>query len=94
MNTISIQRLGFALGTTMALLYLGCMLVMAITEEATTIRYFNSLLHGLDVTTVIRSNVPLGEAAMGVIQIFVLGWLVGASIAAIYNASLWKRPRQ
>lgn len=94
MNIIDIRRLGFAVGTTMALLYLGCMFVMATTGEATTVRYFNSLLHGLDVSTIIRSEVPLWEAAMGVVQVFILGWLTGASIAAIYNVSLRKQPRQ
>ncbi|MGQ9424338.1 DUF5676 family membrane protein [Gilvimarinus sp. F26214L] len=91
MNIIGVRRLGFAVGTTMALLYLGCMLVMWFTGEATTVRYFNSLLHGLDVSTIIRHDVPLSEAAMGIVQTFVLGWLIGASIAAIYNVSSSKR---
>jgi hypothetical protein len=90
MNNIDVKRLGFAVGTTLALLHLGCLFVMATAGEAGTILFFNSLLHGLDVTHIIRMNISLSEALMGFVEIFVLGWLAGATIAAIYNASLKK----
>jgi hypothetical protein len=32
-------------------------------------------------------NVPPLDAFFGIIQTFVLGWLIGALIAAIYNSS-------
>lgn len=90
MNHIDIKRFGLAVGTTLAFLYLGCMFVMATTGTDTTILFFNSLLHGIDVTTIIRNDMPLWEALMGIVEIFVLGWLTGATVAAIYNVSLGK----
>ena len=90
MNNIDVKRFGFAVGATLALLHLGCLFVMATAGEAGTILFFNSLLHGLDVTHIIRMNISLLEALMGFIEVFVLGWLAGATIAAIYNASLKK----
>jgi uncharacterized metal-binding protein len=90
MNNIDVKRFGLAVGTTLALLYLGCVFVMATAGEAAVILFFNSLLHGIDVTTIIRTDMPLWEALMGLIETFVLGWLTGAAVAAIYNVSLKK----
>jgi hypothetical protein len=88
MNYINVKKFGFAVGTTAALLYLGCMLVMFTVGADGTARFFNSLLHGLDVSGITRRNMPLWEAVIGIIEIFILGWLTGACVAAIYNATV------
>jgi hypothetical protein len=85
MNSISVRRSGFAAGTTAALLYLGCVAVMAIVGRQGTIFLFNGLLHGLDVSPILRLQVPVWEVAMGFVETFILGWLVGATIASIYS---------
>lgn len=91
MNYINVKKFGFAVGTTAALLYLGCMLVMFTVGADGTARFFNSLLHGLDVSRIIRMNMPLWEAVIGIVEIFILGWLAGACVAAIYNATVKER---
>jgi 2TM family of unknown function (DUF5676) len=90
MNRLNIKKLGFAVGLTGALIYLGCMIVMISAGQEGTIKFFNSLLHGLDATSIIRMDVSLLEAFFGIIQTFIIGWLVGASIAAFYNAQIKK----
>jgi hypothetical protein len=50
-----------------------------------TIVFFNALLHGIDVTTIIRNDMPLWEMVLGIVEMFILGWLIGATIASIYN---------
>ena len=87
MSYINVKKFGFAVGTTGALLYLGCMLVMFIAGHDGTVHLFNSLLHGLDVTNMVRMEMPIWEAVIGIIQTFVLGWLIGACVAAVYNAT-------
>jgi hypothetical protein len=87
MNTINIKRFGLAFGVTGAILYLGCIVLMATVGREGSILFFNNLLHGLDTSSIIRMNVPLWEAILGIIEIFILGWLVGICIAAIYNFS-------
>ena len=91
MRVIDIKRFGLAFGATFALLYLGCVLVMAIVGKEGTIFFFNSLMHGADVTSIIRMNVPLREMMIGIVEIFILGWLTGATIASIYNFGLKKK---
>lgn len=85
METIHVKKFGMALGITLGLLYLGCVLVMAAAGKDNSVLFFNSLLHGVDVSSVIRMNVPLTEMIMGVIETVILGWLTGATVAAIYN---------
>ena len=91
MNHISIKKLGLAFGLTAALLYVGCAFVMFTVGHDGTVKFFNTLLHGLDVTNIIRMNISPVEGLIGIVQIFILGWLVGACVAAIYNVS-YKKP--
>ncbi|MBX3266249.1 MAG: hypothetical protein KF831_06030 [Acidobacteria bacterium] len=88
MKQLNIKKFGFAVGSTAALLYLGCMVVMFTVGRYATVRFFNSLLHGLDVTSIVRMDMPIWEAGIGILVIFILGWLSGSCIAAIYNAAL------
>jgi hypothetical protein len=60
----------------------------------TTILFFNSLLHGLDVRPIIRMDVPLWEVLVGIVEIFIVGWLTGAAIAGIYNFGVDKSEKQ
>jgi hypothetical protein len=87
-NTINVKKFGFAVGITIALLYLGCMLVMTTAGPEGSVKFFNSLLHGLDVSAIIRMDIPLWEAGIGLVETFILGWLVGACIAGFYNISI------
>ncbi len=90
MYRLNVKKLGFALGLTGALIYLGCMIVMLTAGQEGSINFFNSLLHGLDTSNIIRMDVPLLEAFFGIVQTFILGWLIGACIAAFYNAQVKK----
>ncbi len=88
MKRLHVKKFGFALGATSALLYLGCALLMLVIGHDGTVKFFGTLIHGLDVSGLIRTDMPVLDALTGVIQSFVLAWLVGASIAAIYNTSV------
>ncbi|MEO7905594.1 MAG: DUF5676 family membrane protein [Saprospiraceae bacterium] len=88
MNHINVKRFGFASGTTLALLYTGCIVVLSFTTVETTIAFLNNLMHGLDLSSIVRkTTIPIGEALIGVAEWFIIGWLVGASIAVLYNAT-------
>lgn len=85
MDAINVKKLGLAVGLTFAILHLGCVLVVLFAPRETTVAFFNSLLHGLDVAPVLRMEMSAGEMVYGFIQIFIIGWLIGGSIASIYN---------
>lgn len=87
MNHISIKKLGLAFGLTASLLYFGCAVVMLLLGHEKTVMFFNTLLHGLDVSSIIRMDVSPVEELLGLVQTFILSWLIGACVAAIYNVS-------
>lgn len=91
MSHINIRKLGLAFGLTGALLYVGCAVVMLTLGHNSTVKFFNSLLHGLDVSSIIRMDIPLVEVLTGLVQTFIISWLIGACIAGIYNVSFNKK---
>lgn len=82
---LNIKRFGLATATTFAIAYAGCVFVMFTVPRDVTIRFFNSLMHGVDVEPIIRWDVPLIDTALGIVQTFILGWFFGALLAAVYN---------
>ena len=85
MGTLSPTRFGFGLATGSALSYFGCAIVMATVPHHVAVRFFNSIMHGVNVEPIMRWNMPWWEAVIGVAEIFILGWLFGAVIAVSYN---------
>ena len=90
MNSISPRRLGLAFGLTGVVFYLACILTMITAPHDKQIVFFNSLLHGIDVSPILRTSVPFGEALLGIISTFILAWFAGAMIAGFYNMTIWK----
>ncbi len=91
MNTLSVRRAGFALGGACGLLYFGCVFVMLTVPKEAVVRFFNSIMHGWDVEPIMRWDMPWWEAAIGVLEFSILGWLFGSLVAVLYN--IGARPR-
>ena len=85
MQLLNVQRFSFAFGVASALLYVGCAVFMAVLGKQSTITFFNSLMHGLDVRLIIRMDVPFQDTIIGIIETFILGWVFGAVIGLVYN---------
>ena len=93
MHRLNIMRFGFALAMASALSYSGCVFVMMTVPQEVAVRFFNSIMHGVDVTPIMRWDMPWWETAVGVLEIFILGWLFGAVIAVFYNLGAGKGSR-
>ena len=86
MHHINVKQFGFAVAITITIIYVGCILVVSLVSTETAAAFFNSLMHGIDGSAIIRKTpTPLSEALIGVAEWFIIGWLIGASIAAVYN---------
>lgn len=89
MNHLHVTKLGFAAGTTVAIIYSACIIVSLCLGNAAVARFFGYLAHGFDFTAIIRNTpVTFSEAAIGIIEWFIIAWLVASCIAVIYNATL------
>jgi len=91
MNTISIKGSGFAFGVACGLLYIACATLMLVAPKELVVRFFNSIMHGLDVESVVRWDMPWSEALVGTVEVILLGWLFGALIASLYNLAVGRR---
>ena len=85
MNTINSKKLGFAIGMVGVILYLGCICLMLIAGQSGATWFFNSIMHGLDVSSISQMNVPIGQSIVGIIITFGLGWMSGYLIGMFYN---------
>jgi hypothetical protein len=86
--TINPKALSLALGLTATVFYIGCVITLAATSHDKAIIFFNSLLHGLDVTSILKTSMPVSQMIFGVITTFILGWFAGAMTAVFYNLSV------
>ena len=86
-KSINVKRFGLAFGITGAFLYVGCILLMLTVGREGTVLFFNSLLHGLETSSIISMQLPWWEALMGIAETFIISWFLGACIAAFYNIS-------
>ena len=92
MKNINPIRLGWAFGVTFSLMYLGCVIVMLLVGHDGTVLIFNSLLHGVDVSNIIRMDMPFWEMGMGICLTFLLAWFTGATVGSVYNVTgMWFR---
>ncbi|HQW05435.1 MAG TPA: DUF5676 family membrane protein [Flavobacteriales bacterium] len=90
MQRLNIKQAGLAFGATGAALYLGCMLLMATSGSEAIETLFNALLHGLDVHTILRDEVPIEDSVIGLILTFLIGWSAGIFYAWVYNMGVPK----
>lgn len=85
MNRLNITRLGFAFAALFSVLYSTSMLIVMTGPRDTVIAFFNSIFHGIDVTPIMRWEMPWWEMVIGILEVFILGWLCGAALAIFYN---------
>lgn len=90
MKKMHAKKFGLAVGITFSVFYITCVILMAIIGRENTILFSNSLMHGIDVTSIIRMKVPFGEVILGIFGMFAIGWLMGTVIVSMYNFLLKK----
>ncbi len=85
MTRIDTKAIGFAVASSLALVYLACVLIVHTVPRPAAIAFFNSIIHGIDVTSIMRWEMPWWEMVIGVLQVFIIGWLFGSAVAILYN---------
>lgn len=85
MHYASVLRCGFALGTGTAIAYLACAVAMAVLPRSVAARFLNNLVHGVDLEPMIHWNMSLTDTLLGLVSVFILGWLFAAVVAGLYN---------
>jgi hypothetical protein len=65
--------------------YIGCAVLMTVLDQDGTSWFFNSILHGFDVTSILRMDVPLADALVGGVLTGLMAGFSGWLIAVLYN---------
>ena len=82
------KKFSIAVGIAGVVFYLGCILIMLALGQKGTVYFFNSLFHGLDVSSILQMSYPVSQIFTGILFTFVLGGLAGFSVAKVYNWQL------
>ena len=89
MQKLSPLRLGIAFGAASVVFNVGCVIFMATVPSESVTWISNSVLHGVDVTSVMRESIPLGQSLTGIMFTFLGGLGFGALSAGTYNGLVW-----
>lgn len=57
---------------------------MLIVSEEELVFLANSLFHGVDMSSIIRMDIPVWENGLGILETFVLLWFFGFITAVLY----------
>jgi hypothetical protein len=85
MEKLNQKKFALASGLTSAVIYLGCFLTMSMLGKDALVKLSNLLFHGMDFSTVIRMNIPIGETLLGVLISFLFWGIMGYVLALVYN---------
>ena len=83
-NELKPLRAGSALGIVSAIISLICAILFAIAPEF-IMSLGNNLFHGLDLTQIAKSSISWSRVIIGIIEVFIIGFIGGWLFAVIYN---------
>ncbi|HLC54181.1 MAG TPA: DUF5676 family membrane protein [Candidatus Nanoarchaeia archaeon] len=84
-NELKPAKVGIALGIVFAIVSLICAILFSIIPEF-ILGLGNNLFHGLDLTQMTKSSISWGGVIIGVIEVFIIGFVGGWLFGVIYNA--------
>ncbi len=85
MNKLNPKVTALTLGSVSSIVYIACVSLFAIAPRA-GMSLANTMMHGIDLTSIMRVTMaPLGTILTGLVEIAILGYLVGWLFAVMYN---------
>ena len=83
-DKLNAKRVANTLGIVFAGVSLLCAIFVLI-FPGTAMSFFNNIFHGIDITQITKTSVSFGSIIIGLIEAFVLGWIIGWFFVKIYN---------
>ncbi|WP_020534837.1 DUF5676 family membrane protein [Lewinella cohaerens] len=85
MKNLQQNKFAIASGGASVVVYLGCFLVMQLLGTESLVKLSNLLFHGMDFSTIIRTDISFLETLIGTAASFVFWAVIGYVVAFIYN---------
>ncbi len=85
MEKLNQNAIALSFGLVIALVYLVCMIFIAIVPLETTITVGNLFVHGIDISSIATKNITFFKSLIGLILIFLSSAITGYIFALVYN---------
>lgn len=82
-DKLNAKRVGLSLAYVASIIYIVCAIAIAIAPQF-IVNVFGALFHGVDISQ-ISTTPTLGRTILGLVEIFVLGYVAGWLFVKIYN---------
>ena len=85
MEKLNPNVVALSLGLTTTILYIVCLVLVAITPVPIVINVVNALQHSIDISSLATKNITLVNLVIGIIGWFVIATVTGYIFAFLYN---------
>lgn len=85
MEKLNQNAIALSVGITTALVYLVCLIFVAIFPLQTTITVGNYFVHGIDISSIATKNITLAKSLIGLIAVSLSAAVTGYIFAFMYN---------
>lgn len=84
MNKLNVHKVGLSLAIVSGISYLVCALLFALFPTQ-TLEVIDNIFHGISIKSLAEKSVSLAGIAIGLVEIAVVAYLLGALFAWVYN---------
>ena len=85
MEKLNQNAVALAFGITVALVYVVCLIFVAIFPLQTVITIGNYFVHGIDISSIATKNITFGRSITGLIGVSLSSTVIGYVFAYLYN---------
>ncbi len=85
MEKLNQNAVALAFGITVALVYVVCLIFVAIFPLQTVITIGNYFVHGIDISSIAIKNITFGRSITGLIVVSLSSAVIGYVFAYLYN---------
>lgn len=85
MEKLNQSAIALAVGITTALVYLVCLIFVAIFPLETVITVANYFVHGIDISSIASKSITLAKSIIGLVVVSISSAITGYVFALIYN---------
>ncbi len=85
MDTLNQKAVAFAVGITTALVYLSCLIFVAVFPLETVVTVGNYFVHGIDISSIAVKSVNIGKSVIGLFVVSISSAVTGYIFALLYN---------
>lgn len=90
MEKLNPNVVALSLGVTSAILYILCLILIAITPVPAVVSLVNSLQHSIDFSSIATKNITFLGSIIGIIAWFIIAAVNGYIFAFVYNQIIKK----